>query len=166
MRYNSIGEYFYGLSNRCLGLVLLPVLLVLAAYISNYYFFSGLPWFKVEENMLEKVVAIETGIVFLLTLFMVWMGSSKIRTLMIEPSLGKRMAGYIPIVLIRFRMFSLMVFLVGTGVFLTGELMHLVILPVPVILILACWPLRCRMAKDLRLKPEEHDVLKNKNLGV
>ncbi len=166
MKYNSIGEYFYRLSNRCLGLVLLPVLVVLGAYVSNQYFLTGLPWLGADETLMVRLLWAETVITLLFIALQLGMASSKLKALRPEPSLGKRITGYVPVVMARFRIFSLMLLTIGLNVFLTGELAFLFFLPFPVIFILAYWPFRIRMAKDLRLKHEESEILKNKKLGV
>jgi hypothetical protein len=165
MKYNSIGEYFYRLSNRCLGLVLFPVTVVLAAYIIDQYFFSGLPWLLAEEWLISLIYLTSTVMTFLF-FFQYWQVARAIRPMRLEPSLGKRISSYIRIVMIRFRTYSLMLLLIGTGVFLTGDLTFLYLLPVPILLILLYWPFLYRMSKDLKLRLEERDILKNKSLGV
>lgn len=47
-----------------------------------------------------------------------------------------------------------------------GDLLLLAPLPFTVVLIIVYWPFHSRMARDLKLKPEERDVLKDKSLGV
>ena len=166
MKYNSIGEYFYRMSNRCLALVLLPVTLLLAAYTSNQYFFSGLPWLIVDEGLLVKMTAGVAVLIIFLSAIIVWMSHPKLKALSKDPSLGNRIMGYVPIVTLRFRMLSLMLFIIGSGIFLTGSLMFFFLMSIPVFQLLIYWPVASRMAKDLRLKFEEREILKNKSLGV
>lgn len=165
MKYNSIGEYFYRLSNRCLGLVLLPVMVVLAAYVMDQYFFTGLPWLPI-DIWLVRLIYLVTTVMAVLIFFQYWQVARVIRPMRLEPSLGKRISSYIRIVMIRFRIYSLMLLLLGTGVFLTGDLTFLYLLPVPILMILFYWPFLYRMSKDLKLKSEEREILGNKKLGV
>src|SRR6185436_1634523 len=97
MRYNSIGEYFYRLSNRCLALVILPVLMVWAAYAASQYFFSGLPWMELDDASLIRWVA--TGGMCLLSVFgLQWsMLRGRLKALTQEHSLGERMRLYISV---------------------------------------------------------------------
>jgi hypothetical protein len=166
MKYNSIGEFFYGLSNRCLGLVILPILLILCAYLGNQYFYTGLPPLKVDKPTLVKILCMDAGIIILLFGISVWIVSTKLKVLRVELSLGNRMAGYVIIALIRFRIFSLMILLIEIGVFLTGDKLFVYLMPIPTILVFTYWPLRSRMVRDLKLKPQEREVLKKSLLGV
>ena len=166
MKYNSVGEYFYRLSNRCLGLVLLPILLILSAYFFAQYFSIDLTIETSTEDLLVELMTIELGISILLIGAMQLKVSGKLKALRIEPSLSNRMSGYIPIVMIRFQIFSFMVFIIGTCVFLTVDILPLAPFPIIVILILLYWPFHSRMARDLKLKPQERDILKSKSMGV
>ena len=166
MRYNSIGEYFYRLSNRCLVLALLPVIIVWAAYLMNQYFFSGLPWLQPDDKILLKAVGVTAIIIILIVLLQAYVIKSKLRKIIAEPSLGTRIKQYASIVLIRFRSFSFMILLIGSGVFLTSELHFLYLLPVPLLSFIMYWPIRWRVSKDLKLKPGEKEILKNNTLGV
>jgi hypothetical protein len=56
--------------------------------------------------------------------------------------------------------------MIGLSVFLTAELLFLYLLLVPLLLFMTYWPVRWRVSKDLRLKHEEKEILKNKALGV
>ena len=166
MRYNSIGEYFYRLSNRCLVLALIPVILVWIAYLINQYFLSGLPWLQPGQ----KILLIAIGGVGIIIILIFWVQAgvvkSKLKKILTEPSLGVKIKQYIPIVLIRFRSFSFMLLMIGLSVFLTAELLFLYLLLVPLLLFMTYWPVRWRVSKDLRLKHEEKEILKNKALGV
>ena len=166
MKYNSIGEYFYRLSNRCLGFAILPVILVWAAFLLNQNFFSGLLYLEVKDGWLIRAT-IGTGLLLLIVfLTQANLAKVRLRRFSAEPSLGLRIQMYISVVMIRFRFFSLMLLVIGTGIFLTTELIFLYLLPVPVISFVFYWPGRWRMARDLKLKPEEKEILKNSALGV
>lgn len=166
MRYNSIGEYFYRLSNRCLALALFPVVLIWAAYLGNQYYFSGLPWLQVSKEIIREFVgAITILIIFSFGLLYILI-KKRLKEIKAEPSLGLRMKLYIKVVLIRFRSFSMMVLLIGVGIFLTANLNFLFPAPIPVVLFIYFWPVHKRLSIDLSLKPEEQEVLKNKTLGV
>jgi hypothetical protein len=165
MKYNSIGEYFYRLSNRCLALILLPVVVILICYFLNQYFALGLP---LSEQVLgdPEILAIEISGMLALTILFLAISVRKLRRLKSEPSLGKRMSGYILIVMNRAWTFSGMLLIVGVTVFLTGKLIFLYPLPYVGILFLIYWPSHSRMSTDLKLKTEERDIIKNKKLGV
>ena len=166
MRYNSIGEYFYRLSNRCLAFALFPVIIVWILYLVNLNFFSGVPLVHLESKTIWLVVSV-TGIIIMLVFSAVYLTIKiRLKRIMSEPSLGGRMKLYINIVWTRFGSFSFMLLLIGAGIFLTANLAFLYLLPIPVISFLFYWPSQPRMSKDLKLKPEESEVLKNKNLGV
>jgi hypothetical protein len=165
MKYNSIGEYFYRLSNRCLALILLPVVVILICYFLNQYFSLALP---LSEQVLGdwEILAIEISGILVLTILFLAISARKLRKLKSEPGLGKRMAGYIVIVMARAWTFSAMLLIIGVTVFLTGKLIFLYPLPYVGLLFLIYWPSPGRMAADLRLKSEERDIIKNKKLGV
>lgn len=166
MRYNSIGEYFYRLSNRCLALALFPVILIWVAYLVNQYFFSGLPWLQFSPEIIREFVGAITILIVLSYGLLYVFIKKRLKEIKPEPSLGLRMKHYIKIVFTRFRSFSLMVLLIGVGIFLTNDLNLLFPLPIPIVLFLTHWPTHKRMTFDLKLKPEEQEVLKNKSLGV
>jgi hypothetical protein len=165
MKYNSIGEYFYRLSNRCLALILLPVVIILTCYFINQYFSLGLPLSEQDLDDLE-ILAIEISGVLVLTILFLAISAQKLRQLKSEPGLGKRLSGYIAIVMTRGWTFSAMLLIVGVTVFLTGKLIFLYPLLYVGILFLIYWPSPSRMSADLRLKSEERDIIKNKKLGV
>ena len=166
MKYNSIGEYFYRLSNRCLVLVLFPVVVVLIAYSANRYFLEGLPWIKADGIVLGQLLGFEMGVLGLLATIQHWMVADKLKKLISEPSLGKRISGYVPVVVIRFRALSMMILAIGLIVFLTGELLLLSTLLICAFLLFVYWPFPKRMSKDLKLNQSEADILKNSSLGV
>lgn len=165
MKYNSIGKYFYRLSNRCLALILLPVIVILTCYFINQYFALGLP---LSENALTdwEILAIEISGILVLTILFLAISARKLRQLKTEPGLGKRMLGYVLIVMTRGWIFSAMLLIIGVTVFLTGNLIFLYPLPYAGLLFLIYWPSPTRMSADLRLKSEERDIIRNKKLGV
>jgi hypothetical protein len=165
MKYNSIGEYFYRLSNRCLALILLPVVVILICYFLNQYFSLGLP---LTDQVLGdwEVMAIEISGTLVLTILFLAISARKLRRLKNEPGLGKRMSGYVLIVMTRAWTFSGMLLIIGVTVFITGKLIFLYPLSYIGILFLIYWPSPTRMSTDLRLKSEEQDIIKNKKLGV
>jgi hypothetical protein len=165
MKYNSIGEYFYRLSNRCLALILLPVVVILTGYLTNQYFALGLPLSDPVLGVWE-ILALEISGMLVLTILFVWISVRKLRQLKSEPSLGKRMSGYVSIVMTRAWSFSAMLLAIGITLFFTGNLIFLYPLPCVGLLFLIFWPSPTRMAADLKLKSEERDIIKNKKLGV
>jgi hypothetical protein len=166
MKYNSVGEYFYKLSNRCLGLVLLPVLFILIANFFNQHFLSGLALTASTGGILVEVMTVEGSVFIILFGVMQMLVALKLKPLRNDPSLSNRISGYIPIVMIRFRFLSIMILVIGTCVFLIGDLILLAPLPFIAVLTFIYWPFNTRLARDLKLKPEEWDILKNKSLGV
>lgn len=165
MKYNSIGEYFYRLSNRCLALILLPVVLLLIGYFINRYFSFGLP-FNVLPLADFEILALEIASLLIITIAFLAISSRKLKRLKPEPSLGKRISGYVLVVMTRAWTFSAMLLIIGISVFLTGNLMFLYPLAYVGFLLLIYWPAPTRMASDLKLKPEERDIMRNKKLGV
>lgn len=165
MKYNSIGEYFYKLSNRCLALILLPILIILSTYLTLQYFNSSIiPLFW--EWPSWKIITIEVSTMASLLIIHLVIVIRKIRKLTSEPSLGKRLSGYVAIVMLRGWTFSLMLLTIGLVTFITSDLTFLYPLPAVVLLFLIYWPSPTRMATDLNLKPEELTIIRNKKLGV
>ena len=166
MKYNSIGEYFYQLSNRCLGFTLLPMLCLLAVYGLSYFSLVELPRVTVEEADLPSYQAVIGGLILLMFLSLYFRVRGRTNKLITEPSLGARMNGYSVVVLIRFRAFSIMLLIVGFVVFLSTEISFLYQLIVPLLAVFHYWPSRARIAVDLKLKTEEKEILRQDTLGV
>ena len=165
MKYNSIGEYFYKLSNRCLALILLPILTILSTYLVLLYFNRSTFLFNWDWPT-WKIMILEVGIIMALLSFVMVMVIAKLKRLAPEPSLGKRLSGYISIVMLRSWSFSFMLLTIGLITFMTSDLIFLYPLPGVALLFLIYWPSPARMSTDLRLKPEERDIIRNKRLGV
>ena len=166
MRYNSIGEYFYKLSNRCLVLALLPVVLIWIAFVINQKYFSGSLIYEINGQHLY-IIVLSTGIMMASQFwFQRHKSMIKLNYLQKEPSLGMRMKGYSSIVIYRFYNFSLMLLFVGVGIFISTELTFLFLIPIPIISFLLYWPSRWRMSRDLHLKVEEQQILRDDKLGV
>jgi len=92
--------------------------------------------------------------------------ATSLKQLKAEPSLGKRMVKYVAIVMTRYWTFSAMVLFCGGITFVTGNLNLLYPLPAISLLFYYYWPSPARMTKDLKLKPEEAKIMRNKKLGT
>jgi hypothetical protein len=149
-----------------LALALFPVMVIWISYSINQYFFSGLPWLELDDPVLIKGL-VGTGILIIMIYWLqIYLSIRRLKPLITEPSLGLRIKKYIPVVLIRFRSFSLMLLVIGLGIFLTAKITFLYLLPIPLLSFIIYWPSRWRIAKDLKLKAEEKEILGNKTLGV
>lgn len=166
MKYNSIGEYFYKLSNRCLGLILLPMLVVLAVYLVSNYVFNAPNWIAIVHLSGGQLITLEVGILAVLMIVQLLLAARDLKRLKREPSLGTRMTGYAPAVMTRSLIFSFMLLVCGGLTFFSGDLNLLYPLPAVVALFLFYWPTPGRMAIDLKLKPEERKIMHNKKMGT
>jgi len=166
MKYNSIGEYFYKLSNRCLGLILLPLLVVLAIYLVSNYVFNTPNWIAITQLFGDQLIPLEVGILAVLTTVQLIITANSLKQLRREPSLGKRMSDYVPVVMTRFWALSLMLLVTGCLTFFSGHLNLLYPLPVIGFLGLIQWPSVTNMARDLKLRPEEIKIMRTKTMGT
>jgi hypothetical protein len=166
MKYNSIGEYFYKLSNRCLGLILLPMLVVLAIYLVSNYVFNTPNWIAITHLSGGLLITLEVGILAVLMIIQLLLTASSTKRLKREPSLGTRMIGYVPVVMTRSLIFSSMLLVCSGLTFFSGDLNLLYPLPMVAVFLLFYWPTPGRMADDLKLKPEERKIMHNKKMGT
>ena len=166
MKYNSIGEYFYKLSNRCLGLILLPMLVVLAVYLVSTYIFNTPNWIAITHLSGGQLIILEVGIPAILMIIQLVLTVKSLKQLRREPSLGKRMSYYVPIVMTRFWVLSIMLLAIGGLTFFSSNLNLLYPLPVIGFLGLIQWPSVTNMARDLKLRPEEIKIMRTKTMGT
>jgi hypothetical protein len=166
MKYNSIGEYFYKLSNRCLGLILLPILLVLAIYLVSNYVVNTPNWIAITQLSGDQLITLEVGILAVLMTIQLLLTARSTKRLKREPSLGARMIGYVSVVMTRSLISSSMLLICGGLTFFSSNLNLLYPLPLVAALFFFYWPTPGRMATDLKLKPEERKIMHNKKLGT
>lgn len=154
MKFLSIREYFYRLSNKAILLVTFAV-----ASIGVAEFLRDLQP-MVEGDAVMVVFGVITALAFAeLTLVNMWYIPQRIRLIRQEFSLGLKLERYAQPVVLRLLMCVSAVVWYAVGYYFTGHLAF-VLLPAGVLLLFFFfWPTRERACRELQLKPDQRQMV-------
>ena len=156
----TLKEYFYKLYNRSLVLLLLPIAEFLAIY---YLILSGVLSKIVEDELADEILLVSIPIIVLLILTIVHLEIGKrCKKISDEPSLGKRLDLYQPIVRRKVNSFVWVSFLLAVGFFITSDERFSVYFGVIIIWFAWQWPSPRRVSYDLKLKGDERKMVMTK----
>lgn len=154
MKFLSIREYFYRLSNKAILLVTIAVTSIGVAE-----FLRDLQPI-LEGDAVMMVFGVITALAFAeLTLVNMWYIPQRIRLIRQEFSLGLKLERYAQPVVLRLIMCVSAVVWYAMGYYLTGHLAF-VLLPAGVLLLFFFfWPTRQRACRELQLKPDQRQMV-------
>lgn len=154
MKFLSIREYFYRLSNKAILLVTFAV-----ASIGAAEFLRDLQP-MVEGDTVMVVFGVITALAFAeLTLVNMWYIPQRIRLIRQEFSLGLKLELYAQPVVLRLVVIVSAVMWYAVGYFLTGDLAFVLLAAAVLLLFFFLWPTRTRACRELELKPDQRQMV-------
>jgi hypothetical protein len=153
----TLKEYFYKLYNRGMIMMLLPIAEFLAIY---YLILSGFLPSIIEDELTIKILLILIPIIVLLILTIVQLEVKKrLKKISDEPSLGKKLDLYFPVAKQKINSLVWVSFLLAVGFFFTSDERFSIYFGVIILLCGWHWPSPRRVARDLRLKGDEREMV-------
>lgn len=154
MKFLSIREYFYRLSNRATVLVTFAV-----AGIGAAEFLRDLQPI-VEGDAVMFVFGVITALALAeLTLVNAWYVPQQIRVIRREFSLGLKLERYAQPVFFRLVICVSAVMWYAVGYYLTGHLVFILLATAVLLLFFFLWPTRTRACRELELKPDQRQMV-------
>lgn len=154
MKFLSIREYFYRLSNRATVLVTFAVAAIGAAE-----FLRDLQPVVEGDAVMIVLGAITLVAVAELTLVNGWYVPQRIRVIRQEFSLGLKLERYAQPVVLRLAVCVSAVVTYAIGYFLAGHLAFLLLSAAVLVLFFFFWPTRARACRELQLKPDQRQMV-------
>jgi hypothetical protein len=156
----TLKEYFYKLYNRGLVMMLLPI----AEFLGIYYLIlaSFLPPI-IDDSFAIRILLILIPIVVLLILTIVQLDLNKrLRKISDEPGLGKKLDLYFPVAKKKINSLAGVSFLLAIGFFLTSDDRFTIYFGVIALWCMWQWPTPRKVARELRLKGDEREMVLTK----
>ncbi len=157
MNFNSLGELFYKLYNRCLAVMFIPIAVFLAVY---YFLLIGKWTAIIQDEQLVTVILIIFPVLTVINLTIVHLVvASKFKALLPEPSLGIRLEKYFSIGFIRLAALASDSVLMAAGLALTGHSYFTLYFIGLLVWLFFIWPRPSRVSKDLQLRGDEKKMV-------
>ena len=154
MKFLSIREYFYRLSNQAIVMVTIALMSVGVAEFSR-----GLHAWIEDESALVVLAVVSLLTVVELTIVNWWFVPERIRAIRQEFSLGIKLERYAGPVLFRLIFFVSAIVMQSVGYFLTGHTAFLIVAAAVLAVMLMFWPTRQRACRELQLKPDQRQMV-------
>jgi hypothetical protein len=153
MKYQSVGEYFYKMYSVLFLYLLIPMLALGGVYWANRYFLS------IDPASRDLILgALITVVVLDWLMAWVWFNQA-VKGLLTLVSLGERLQRYFKLMLIRFSIFAVGLFMLVAAYAISGNRLAALAFGLHLVLALLIWPFPSRVVQHLKLKGNERELV-------
>lgn len=157
MKFNSVKEYFYKLSNTGYQLMMVPLILFIYFY-SQSYFYSHSPILKQQGIIDYLFIAVAVISLFVLTTVQINFAIS-VKKLINQVGLGLKLEKLGSLLITRMIWLALVTLLMPISLILSGDQMFSIFFAISLAWYFLHWPNPSQVSKLLKLKGDEKEMV-------